>query len=172
MNPDGSINWKARAAAMREKQKRDNKLKIERMKSARSKTRKVGAPKKKVADIRFKKKVLDSAWSKAVRERDGHKCVLCGSVKTPQAHHWYFTKAQGNNTRWEVDNGVCLCYACHMFKIHQGNAFYIEQLKEKMVLKIGQDRIDALVSLRADNSISTYNLIKGKYAEFGLADAV
>lgn len=67
----------------------------------------------------FKKK-LDRLWSEKVRKRDG-KCLVCG--KTPeyavlQAHHAIVTKGRSQNTRWDVRNGVTMCYACHICKLH------------------------------------------------------
>ena len=71
----------------------------------------------------------DKLWSEAVRTRDGE-CILCGRKDTLQAHHWIHSRAQGNNTRWDVKNGVTLCYACHIHKVHQyASTSIFEQLK-------------------------------------------
>jgi hypothetical protein len=32
-----------------------------------------------------------------------------------------------------IDNGVTLCYACHMFKVHgRGDAFFFDEIKKYM----------------------------------------
>ena len=45
--------------------------------------------------------------------RRDKRCVVCGSNKNRTAHHLnsgsYFT-----NERFCLDNGVCLCYGCHV----------------------------------------------------------
>lgn len=75
------------------------------------------------------KNKCDKLWSEAIRTRDGE-CILCGKKDTLQAHHWIHSKAQGNMHRWEVKNGVTLCYACHIHKVHKySSADILDQLK-------------------------------------------
>jgi hypothetical protein len=54
---------------------------------------------------------LDTAWRCFVYSRAGFKCERCGSDKKLEAHHiigrWCKT------TRWDKDNGVCLCKDHH-----------------------------------------------------------
>lgn len=85
----------------------------------------------KTADkIKRLRNKCDKLWSECVRERDGE-CILCGRKDTLQAHHWIHSRAQGNNTRWDVKNGVTLCYACHLHKVHTyASADIFEQLKK------------------------------------------
>lgn len=70
----------------------------------------------------FKKK-LDKLWSEKVRERDG-KCVICGkSGKGLQAHHYIKAKSRSVKYRWDLRNGVTLCYGCHMYIVHMTASF-------------------------------------------------
>ncbi len=69
--------------------------------------------------IKRLKKALDAAWSKAVRNRYNNACIMCGKVKGLQTHHWLYRRARSINARWDVDNGACLCYYCHLKQIHQ-----------------------------------------------------
>lgn len=72
----------------------------------------------------------DKLWSEAVRTRDGE-CVLCGKKDGLNAHHWIHSKAQGNLHRWNVKNGISLCFACHLYKVHTyASADILEQLKQ------------------------------------------
>lgn len=72
----------------------------------------------------------DKLWSEAVRTRDGE-CVLCGKKEGLAAHHWIHSKAQGNKHRWNVKNGLTVCFADHIYKIHTyASADIIEQLKQ------------------------------------------
>lgn len=79
--------------------------------------------------IKALKNKCDKLWSEAVRTRDGA-CVLCGKTEGLNAHHWIHSKAQGNFHRWDVKNGITLCFACHIYKVHSyASADVIEQLK-------------------------------------------
>ena len=50
-------------------------------------------------------------WSKAVRSRDG-KCLHCGSLSDLHAHH-VKPKSTHPELKYELSNGVTLCYRCH-----------------------------------------------------------
>lgn len=80
-------------------------------------------PKKKVSKVvmlRRLKKLGDKLWSEYIRGRDG-KCMICGAKDKLQAHHCIIRKALSNLTRYDKDNGITLCYICHLIEIH-GNA--------------------------------------------------
>lgn len=51
-------------------------------------------------------------WRVSVIRRD-KKCVACGSLKKRQAHHLE-DGSHNSDLRFDVDNGVTLCYKCHM----------------------------------------------------------
>jgi len=77
---------------------------------------------------KFHKKVLDGIWSKAVRTRDGFRCQRCPPHKQRifdekskglHAHHILTKGGHGFSTRWDIENGVAVCYGCHMYL--QGN---------------------------------------------------
>ncbi|MDR1434732.1 Cas8a1 family CRISPR/Cas system-associated protein, partial [Candidatus Endomicrobiellum devescovinae] len=63
------------------------------------------------------KKELDAIWAKKVRERD-KKCLMCGKTETLQAHHFLKSRARSIKYRWDMRNGITLCYTCHLYKIH------------------------------------------------------
>jgi len=52
-------------------------------------------------------------WHKRVLERDNYTCQICGAKENLVAHHInhasYFPEQ-----RFDVNNGVTLCYECHM----------------------------------------------------------
>lgn len=57
-------------------------------------------------------------WRLSVFERDGYKCLLCGSKKNIHAHHiarW----ADNIEKRLTISNGATLCKACH-HRHHRG----------------------------------------------------
>jgi hypothetical protein len=109
---------------------------------------------KKKAIARLKKE-LDVMWSKRIRERDA-KCVLCGAKdKQLYAHHYIVNRARSVKHRWDMRNGVSLCYGCHRYKVHATAAFEyvgalaeyaigreiltLQELKEIAVDKYGKD---------------------------------
>lgn len=52
------------------------------------------------------------AVSRAVLERDGYQCVVCGAMNGLELHHWgEFRSACGDDTE---ENLVTLCWRCHM----------------------------------------------------------
>jgi hypothetical protein len=57
---------------------------------------------------------LLSKWSKKVRGRD-KKCAICNSTKRLQAHHLN-NKAEFPEQALDPNNGVTLCYYCHIKK--------------------------------------------------------
>lgn len=80
--------------------------------------------KKKQKAIAKIKKELDALWSAKGRERDG-KCALCGKTKSLQAHHYIKTKARSLKYRWDLRNGITLCYGCHMYGVHKTASYDI-----------------------------------------------
>lgn len=51
-------------------------------------------------------------WSRLVKDRDGNKCMHCGSIKRLHAHHivpWRIDEMK----RFDVSNGITLCHWCH-----------------------------------------------------------
>lgn len=51
-------------------------------------------------------------WRFGVLERDGYKCVECGSTEDIEAHH-VKPKALFPELAYDVSNGITLCRACH-----------------------------------------------------------
>ena len=59
---------------------------------------------------------LDEAWKKRVKERDGYVCQVCkknlyDNPKNCHAHHILPKGIKG--CRWDVSNGITLCYPHH-----------------------------------------------------------
>jgi hypothetical protein len=53
------------------------------------------------------------AWGKLVKERDGNKCVICGSTFKPNAHH--LIVRENELTKFDINNGLTLCPKHHLF---------------------------------------------------------
>ena len=61
-------------------------------------------------------KMLET-WSLVVRRRD-QVCNWCGTRSRGQAHHIVARSRANNVGHTHVDNGMRLCYDCHMHRIH------------------------------------------------------
>ena len=72
----------------------------------------------KKKSIQALKKEADELWAWQVKGRDV-KCVLCGSAEKLHAHHWFKAKSRSLKYRWDTRNGITLCYACHLLKLHK-----------------------------------------------------
>ena len=79
----------------------------------------------------------DRIWGLAVRKFDNHQCQWCkhdGKVQPGnQPHH--IRRRGHKNTRWTVNNGVCLCLRCHSFRINQEPVEYAEFIKAYLAEK-------------------------------------
>ena len=67
--------------------------------------------KKKVKSRVLKQATVLAMWSKAVKVRDGFKCMYCGSRTGLESHHIF--KVQHSATKYDLDNGITLCKGCH-----------------------------------------------------------
>lgn len=72
-------------------------------------------------------KALDKAWSEYVRARDKN-CQKCGGHSTIAPHHAFSRRHMA--TRWDVSNGVGLCYPCHIHWAHRDPAGFTVWFKE------------------------------------------
>jgi hypothetical protein len=77
---------------------------------------KIKKPKKQPSKRTLKGKA-DILWSKIIRNKAGNVCEWCGRTSGKMdAHH---VKGKPNGTlRYELRNGVCLCFNCHRIKCH------------------------------------------------------
>lgn len=90
------------------------------------------------------------AWTKAVLQRDGYKCKICGDAASGNlvAHHikpW----AERKDLRFDVDNGITLCggrrnnTGCHIQIVHRGSwqnaPMTIEEIRELQSMPVSID---------------------------------
>ena len=72
-------------------------------------------------------KKLDDLFSKYIRNRD-KKCLRCGRESTLQCAHVAGRRSLAG--RWNENNAITLCYACHLRWSHQNPVEFAEWLKE------------------------------------------
>jgi len=83
-----------------------------------------------IARLRTK---LDKLWAQLIKLKAGNKCEYCGKTKGLNSHH-IFSRSR-KSTRWDLDNGSCLCVACHTFSstfsAHKTGVEFTYWLEEK-----------------------------------------
>ena len=97
-------------------------------------------PKSKKTDIKKLKKECFSLWSEIIRNRYNNTCIMCPKSKADgwvvQAHHAISRAAQGNHAKYDVRNGVCLCYNCHINKLHGEQGDYEFQSRYSQLIDV------------------------------------
>jgi len=69
---------------------------------------------------------LVDAWRFYIYARDNYTCQKCGKKKgevTINAHHIVTKGSSGFAGKFDIDNGVTLCYYCHR---HESGKYYVE----------------------------------------------
>ena len=86
------------------------------------------------------KRKLDKLWSTIIHKRDKW-CMICGKVDgVLNAHH--INSRSHIATRWDVRNGVLLCFWCHQ-RVHNDPPWGIQQV----TILTASDLFDELYSL-------------------------
>jgi len=85
--------------------------------------KKISKQKKRTIEIN---KLL-GLWSKIIRKNTPY-CVWCGATDRLQAHHIVSRGITKNNKHswFLIENGMTLCYKCHMFRIKSDVDEYIK----------------------------------------------
>jgi len=95
---------------------------------------------------RIKETKLDKVFSLWIRSRD-KRCLKCGKTENLQCAHIYSRIAR--SVRWDSDNAITLCYACHIGWAHKYPlefAEFVEKLLGKRKLKGLKSRYYSLKS--------------------------
>lgn len=74
---------------------------------------------------------LDRLWSELVKLRARGRCEVCAKTEGLNSHHIF--SRSNFATRWDEENGVCLCVAHHVFgnfSAHKSPIEFVEWLKE------------------------------------------
>lgn len=105
-----------------------------------------GMAKKKARRFPVKPKVwttalADRKFSLFIRQRDGNRCIRCGTHERLTCSHYWRRGHSG--TRFEPDNCLTLCVDCHAEWEHLKNRDY----KDYMLEWLGRERYDELEHL-------------------------
>ena len=76
-----------------------------------------------------KRAILDHLWGDAVFKRDKGTCQKCGRKDTLAGHHIFGKKAYPSG-RWNLDNGILLCYGHHIHFAHKSPYLFEDWMKK------------------------------------------
>ncbi len=97
-------------------------------------------PDKNNEDREYEKKYRRSSqhthqkWAKAIKERDNYTCCICnqrgGKLRSHHIKGW----TENPTLRFDLENGVCMCHACHQsfhkkYKYRGNNCQQIKEFK-------------------------------------------
>ena len=110
----------------------------------------------------------DAYFSLYIRELADWKCEVCGNTESLQASHFFGRRAE--NTRFEPDNVICVCFFHHQRLGSEDREAY----RDFMIKKLGEKRFKTLrmqynTSKKRDRKLEAikwktvyYNLCKEK----------
>jgi hypothetical protein len=113
-----------------------------------------GTGRKTAKRKKSKVKIADALWATCVKERANNECEMCGSIKLIQAHH--IVPRTVYSTRYELENGVALCFRCHFYVAHKDMLKFYEYIKDVRDTKY-------LESMRSDTTKNDYDAIIDKF---------
>ena len=80
-----------------------------------------------------KERDLDEMWKKKVKDRDEWTCQVCKKkVEGHNAHAYHILPKGIHGMRWDVDNGITLCYNHHKvgrYSAHMNAVWFTYWLK-------------------------------------------
>ena len=91
----------------------------------------------------------DSLFSSYVRQKNNNICEHCGG-KASQVHH--YLSRRHYLTRWEEDNCLSVCWACHLHWCHSE----AEKCRDYLIARIGGERFHELKKL--SNEVAKYSV--------------
>ena len=126
--------------------------------------------KEKLPSISKIKKALFADWALRVKQRDGFKCLVCGSKELLTSHHWHICDHNAHAARYCVDNGATLCYTCHIRGVHQrADHFSTSRIYDALNKSYQCDECNRAISLSAIEALAkvevTTALLRALYDE-------
>ena len=101
-------------------------------------------------------------WRKAVHEKWHHRCALCGTYGSLQAHH--IIRRALLLTRWDHRNGILLCEACHRA------AHDVPSAREKVLSMVDVDTLSAFANQTSAQYFAKHTISKGEYYKMQLEE--
>lgn len=117
------------------------------------------------------KKKCDELWSKAVRLRDG-RCLLCGKTDGLNAHHYVQSRARSLTHRHNVKNGITLCFACHIYKVHTDATVNMLERVKRAAIENGVATLKEIEAIENDRSLCKPTLAELEQRKESLLDYI
>ena len=77
---------------------------------------------------------LDEMWKKKVKDRDNWECQVCKKkLKKNNCHAHHILPRQLKGLRWDIHNGITLCYPHHkvgVYSPHQNAIWFFGWMKQ------------------------------------------
>ncbi len=96
--------------------------------------------------MKITERKTDKLFRKYIRKRDNYTCQRCRKEYDPQhcrglqvSHYWSRSR---ENTRFDPENCILLCYGCHQFQWGHGDGR--QEYTDFMKQKLGEDRFNWL----------------------------
>jgi len=102
---------------------------------AKPKIKKTKANKAKEKKKQIKR--CDKLWSEIVKHLWNNKCAIEGCDRAGLSAHHFFGKKAHPSTRYDINNGVYLCFYHHIQKCHREND--TEPVRQALIGRIGKE---------------------------------
>jgi len=122
--------------------------------------------KTKLPALKLVKKTLYADWAIRVKRADGWKCVLCGDTEGFGGHHWFVCDKQAGSARYSVANGVTLCFACHLRKVHLRADYMIVNALHTYMVNERNFTLDQAATLELASSKLTTAKLRALWDDF------
>lgn len=117
------------------------------------------------------KRDLSKEWGKRVRERDGNQCIMCGETDRLAAHHWCRGDHRSKMATWCIDNGIALCYSCHIGDAHQTPDWLLYNAYAQHIMKITNQGPEFMENIKKLSETEVCNKVVRKlWYDWGLHD--
>jgi len=67
----------------------------------------------------------DKLWGEIIRSKG--KCEICGRQEGKLDPHHLFVSRACKHTRWNLNNGICICFICHR-QAHDSPVLFFDKL--------------------------------------------
>lgn len=102
-----------------------------------------------------KRKTLENKclrlWKQYIKERAKYTCEMCGT-KTAQMHPHHIFSVGRHSTRYEPDNGICLCASHHNWRGAHSTQYDIQKAYHEWME--GYKGVEFLEALKAKSHIA------------------
>ena len=117
---------------------------------------------RQIKEIKNIDTLLDTAWSQLVKLLGNNKCAYCNSEQDLHSHHIHTRK--NKSTRWDTDNGICLCEDHHVYNTFFSAHKTPQKFMEWMRYYKGKEFTDRLCC-RANSTVKRFNFEKQELLE-------